>query len=606
MTIDANVRTPEQLFQAPIRYMVPAYQRRYIWNRERQWEPLWEDVKRLADSYLELTDNGTKSIPQDDAPRHFLGAVVLQQEVTATGAIGMRRVIDGQQRLTTLQILLDAVQEVYENQGLRREANLLEVLVLNGNLYVGDDPDERFKVWPTLSDQQDFRFAMRNDATGERPDDSLIIDAHDYFKDEVEDWLSENGEVKIAPEALRLVLSQMLQVVVIDLDAQAEPQVIFETLNARGTPLMQADLVRNYLIFKARAEGLDEDGFNQKWLIQYNDDWWQEEEQYGALRRARFEQFLYYWVTMRTGEIIRVDEVFNRFQRIADDHAESSEGVAASIREAATIYRHLQDHSSTGPMSRWNSYLTVREKLNINVDAPLLLWLHTSGVDAEQLDVAHAALESWFVRRQVWGRISAGVNRVVVDIVNELKSNGTSSGVGQLVVGLLKNQAHAPMRWTTDEEFVRTLVSVKSYGRIRRSRLFFLLERLEVDLRRGRAEELDLPDRLQIEHVMPKSWQQHWPLTGETTDAEPDERRLREHWVDCLGNLTLVTRHYNLAASNHAWAEKRDALSSNSVLFLNKDIVEHGKDSWAVADVRARGQRLAARALEIWPGPDKF
>lgn len=605
MTIEANVRTPEQLFQSPIRYIVPAYQRRYIWNRERQWEPLWEDVKRLADTYLELSERGTKSVSQNETPRHFLGAVVLQQEVTATGAIGMRRVIDGQQRLTTLQILLDAVQEVYEVRGVNREANLLEALVLNGKLYVGDDPDERFKVWPTLNDQSDYRFAMRNDSSGARPEDSLIVDAHDYFRGEVEEWLQENADVPIASEALRLVLSQMLQVVVIDLDADAEPQIIFETLNARGTPLLQADLVRNYMIFKAKAEGLDEDEFNRRWLVPYNEDWWQVEAQFGALRRTRLEQFLFYWVTMQTRDLIRVDDVFRYFQQIVDSPGTPIEETAREISRAAEVYRQMQSSSRSGPMARWHSYLDCRRQLSINVDSPLLLWLHTHDVPEEDIDVACSALESWFVRRQVWGRISAGVNRLMVDLVAALDSKQAGRSTGSVVVDHLVGQAGSRMSWTSDTELIATLTEHKSFGRISRARIVFLLERLEARMRRD-SEQPALPLSLQIEHVMPQRWEQHWPLDGVSALDQLGERQERDKVVHFLGNLTLVTPEYNQKVTNRGWGLKKEELDKNTVLFLNKDVVAQGGDSWAVDDIQERSERLAQLAVEIWPGPDKF
>ncbi|MDE2891494.1 MAG: DUF262 domain-containing protein [Chloroflexota bacterium] len=168
MTISANVRTPEQLFGRSVRYVVPAYQRRYVWNEQDQWEPLWEDVERLVDDYLDLLRGAETQVSEDDAPKHFLGAVVFQQEVTPAGSIEIRRVIDGQQRLTTLQILLDAVQEVYEQQEHKLEARRLQRLVLNDELDTGGDEVAGYKVWPSENDQQEFRFAMRNNATGPR------------------------------------------------------------------------------------------------------------------------------------------------------------------------------------------------------------------------------------------------------------------------------------------------------------------------------------------------------------------------------------------------------------------------------------------------------
>lgn len=606
MTIDANVRTPEQLFNRSVRYVVPAYQRKYVWGQDEQWEPLWEDVKRLAETYLELTSSDGTQVTDDDVPKHFLGAVVLQQEVTPTGSIEMRRVIDGQQRLTTLQILLDAVQEVYENSAHDMEARRLERLVLNDELDTGEDEDARYKVWPTTSDQAEFRFAMRNDATGQRPDESLIVDAHDYFKDQVDRWLVENESIPNAAEGLRIVLSRMLQVVVIDLDAQAEPQVIFETLNARGTPLLQADLVRNYMIFKARAEGLREDDFNEKWLVPFDTSWWDEELRFGARLRPRFEQFLYYWVTMRTVEDIRVDDVFVRFRRYVDDQTVGIEQIAEDVQRCADIYREVELAREDGPFGRWLSYLRCRQPLIIGVDAPLVMWLLDNEMDDNERDRSFAALESWFVRRVLWGRQSTGLVQVLLGLLARLNRLPEKGPVSQTIVEYFSQHPSYRMVWTPDEEFLVTLASYKAYGRLARPRVAFLLERLEMALRSDQTELTPLPKNLQIEHIMPRRWETHWPLESKSDSEQTEERQTRNHWMNCLGNLTLVTPKYNGSVSNRGWDRKGPALDANSVLFLNKDVVTQGEDSWTIADIEERSERLAELALEIWPGPDKF
>ncbi|MDE2746386.1 MAG: DUF262 domain-containing protein [Chloroflexota bacterium] len=606
MTISANVRTPEQLFGRSVRYVVPAYQRRYVWNEQDQWEPLWEDVERLADAYLDLIGNGDTQVSEDDAPKHFLGAVVFQQEVTPAGSIEIRRVIDGQQRLTTLQILLDAVQEVYEQQAHELEARRLQRLVLNDELDTGGDEVAGYKVWPSENDQQEFRFAMRNDATGPRPEDSLIVDAHDYFKEQVTRWLTEQTDLETAVAGLSVVLARMLQLVVIDLDADAEPQVIFETLNARGTPLLQADLVRNYMILKAKAEGLDEDAFNREWLLPFNTQWWQEQVRFGRYVRARFEQFLYYWIMMRTARDIRVDDVFRGFQRYVDDEVASIESVAAEIKQSAEVFEWLEGGDSTKVSTRWYPYLSTRQQLDISVDTPVMLWLFKQNLPQATLELVMAAFESWYVRRILWGRLLTSDNRVLMALLARLVRSEDGEATADTVVDFFKNQEADRMSWTDDDEFFRTLAGVKSYGRLSRARVLYLLSRIESHLRTSQAEDVAWLNNIQIEHVMPRKWQKHWPLTGQMGEGFTSEEEYRDYVLNCLGNLTLITGKLNSSVSNGPWKRKRKALDRHSVLFLNKDVLDQGKDSWSVDDIEERSERLAKLALEIWPGPDKF
>lgn len=104
--METNLKRPHELFVQPIQYVIPPFQRRYVWSQEGQWEPLWDDVEELANSLKE----------EKKTERHFMGAIVLKQQSTATGTMELRTVVDGQQRLTTIQLLIDAVQEVLEEK----------------------------------------------------------------------------------------------------------------------------------------------------------------------------------------------------------------------------------------------------------------------------------------------------------------------------------------------------------------------------------------------------------------------------------------------------------------------------------------------------------
>jgi hypothetical protein len=145
--METQVRTPQMVFMQPQRLVVPLFQRPYVWNEENQWEPLWDDVVRVTDRVL----NG----PSEKHHPHFLGAVVLQQVQRQTGQLQERTIIDGQQRLTTLQLLLDALHaELLSVQALQ-PAMRIEPLVTNAEAFCSK-PEDRFKVWPTNRDRPAF------------------------------------------------------------------------------------------------------------------------------------------------------------------------------------------------------------------------------------------------------------------------------------------------------------------------------------------------------------------------------------------------------------------------------------------------------------------
>ena len=148
--MDVSILPLQKIFALDVQFRVPLYQRPYVWERDRQWEPFWDDVASLAESYLSS---------ETHSAHHFLGALVVRQQPSPVGTLEVRDVIDGQQRLTTLQLLGDAVEEaIREDEGPAIESKKLRKIVLNDpDLFFEDD---RFKVWPTNEDQPVFRSVM--------------------------------------------------------------------------------------------------------------------------------------------------------------------------------------------------------------------------------------------------------------------------------------------------------------------------------------------------------------------------------------------------------------------------------------------------------------
>ena len=349
---------PPELFQKDIRYVVPTFQRPYVWNQEEQWEPLWEDVRNVAERYLdelEKVGEGEAALAERNAGSHFLGAVVVQQRATAAAEIETRHVIDGQQRLTTLQLLLDAAQEVLEALG-HAEGRRLARYVLNHEDLTDGDRSLLFKVWPSSADQDAFRRAMENGAPTEGFEDSSIVQAHEFFQLQVEQWLTEGEEGGRRAHALEAALVGLLEMVVIDIDPDDDPNVIFETLNARGTPLLASDLIKNLILHTAESQGVDPEQLNAEQWSEFDDRWWREEVRQGRIVRPRIDTYLNYWLVARTQRDVLASDVFPSFRRYLD-RSSSVTPVVFDIRETADVYSRLQRAEDDGALSdflyRW-------------------------------------------------------------------------------------------------------------------------------------------------------------------------------------------------------------------------------------------------------------
>lgn len=184
-----------------------------------------------------------------------------------TGTIESRIVVDGQQRLTTLQLLIDAIQEVLEKRGHTDPAKRLATLIENQEEFRDGNPDNAFKVWPTVVDRVAFQHAMSNDLAATGYAESRIVQAHDYFRGQAAQWLDrfsdDYGRRHRAASDLENAVRMNLELVVIDLGDADNPHVIFETLNARGTPLLQSDMIKNKILHDANVLADDESSVRQ-------------------------------------------------------------------------------------------------------------------------------------------------------------------------------------------------------------------------------------------------------------------------------------------------------------------------------------------------------
>lgn len=281
-------QTIYSLFNGRIQFQVPVYQRAYVWSEDKNWGLLWDDIADTADRYLDDPEAHLRH-------RHFLGPIVLSQQPSPPSGIDPRLVIDGQQRLTTLQIILAATAAAARDYGADGVATDLADLTANrGEEVEGND---RYKIWPSRRDREAFLATIDNGADAEAT--SAIASAWRYFRDQIESWITDDGDANADKQTERLrglktCLEQLLYVVAINLDDTDNAQVIFETLNARGTGLGALDLIKNAVFLQAQRQAAPADQLHDReWEPTFeNDDYWLEETRQGREKRARADWFL--------------------------------------------------------------------------------------------------------------------------------------------------------------------------------------------------------------------------------------------------------------------------------------------------------------------------
>lgn len=591
-------RTPLQLFNLPQHFVIPLFQRPYVWKEDEQWEPLWKDIRRVVE--LRIAE------PHLNAS-HFLGAVVLQSHQTNSKRLTTWNVIDGQQRLTTLQILADAAGALLAQADLRRLSGQLEDLTHNAEKYVDED-ESPLKVRHLNNDQAAFDEVMTTeppiDHANLKHSESQIVSAHGYFTTVVQRWLGgpESADFETKAKELTDVLLDGLQLVSIELGAAENSQEIFETLNARGTPLTAADLVRNFVFQRLEAEGGDT-------LRAYREDWpfetkfWMKEVSVGRALVSRSSLFLNQWLISRTGEEVSPQSTFNRFKSYVE--LESGHRMASLlpvIKQQAVQYEawtHAASHAG-GSLDATQMAVYRMQASGVELLKPLLIWLHEPGRNLPQatIDRVIRAAESWVVRRQLLRLAGSDLGRIVADII-AANSTTTAEELVERVTGHLARLNVTSTYWPGDEEVRQTLATETAYRRFPRARLRMFLEAAEnyyrAETDQPQVERKGYP----IEHLLPRTWQTTWPV--ETPDAA-EERQARVHR---LGNLTLLTTSLNSKVSNGPWAAKRAALLDHNTITLTGRVVSRTADhAWDEELIDARTAELIDALLHVWPVPE--
>lgn len=595
--MDTGLMSIRKIFSQQRRHLVPLYQRPYVWKQSEQWEPLWDDIKDLSERILKTED-----------PRpHFLGAIVLDQVRKPTGYIETRWVIDGQQRLTTIQVLLECLFDICTSQGQKPFASALRSLTRNENPM--EEPEEVvFKVWPTNNDQDDFRKVMDAGTPEElcgvfkKRIDSLSIgntigDAYLFFSRAMSDWLRpvEDGfDSRI--QALFKAVSDFMRIVVIDLGAEDDAQLIFETLNARGTPLLPADLIKNYLFHLAQQKSLDTESLYLKYWAHFDNQpkYWRQEVRTGRLKRARIDTFFQYYLSMIERDDVLVTHLYTAFKDHVDEsmHEMGFESVLGDIKHYATIFS-LFGSTESDPY-QLGFFGTLNALENTTVLPLLLAVFHRNAGDDSQLRRILSDIESYLIRRMVCLLTTKNYNRLFLDLLSSLDRDPAGNDADKVRQFLLAQDSHNT-KWPDDAEFRSAWMDEPLYDRIRQSRIRIVLERLSSAMKSDKSELVQLPSSLTIEHLLPQKWNTNWPLSDGYNDAD------RDRILHTLGNLTLLTEKLNSSVSNAEWSVKVKHIRRYTKLDLNRYFLE--QESWNEDEIRRRGELLFNVALEIWSRP---
>ncbi len=583
--MDVHATAVIKLLDGEKQCVIPLFQRRYSWSL-RQWKTLWKDLEPHLGR------------PPGQLPPHFFGAVVALPWQVAPAGVNRHLIIDGQQRLTTISLLLAALRFCLGEPDASKVRDLYLI-----NQYA--DETHRHKVLPTEADRPAYAAVI--DGTDLQPfAKEPVVLAYHFFRKKLTD-----GDDTL-PRQVLAALQHALHSVLITLSQQDDPYLIFESLNHKGQPLTQADLVRNYVLMHT-ASGDGGEAHQQEVHRTY----WAPMEQRirEAVKRARptgkrgkgkesekaakraaaasdraLTEFFRADAMRCTGDIVsqsRVYEVMRDRLRALPDAA-SLEDEVARLADSSRHQAKFIDPSGVADEALADRLEALR-RLRQTTPHPLLLELFESRkagrLSPQELHDAVLYIESFILRRQLCGIPTNQLQRLFVTWAQGLRKDRPEQPRQWLLEEMRRGTGNR--HWPTDAEFTHAILTQSQYGR---SGVQLLLDRIERS--RGHKERVDLKNAT-VEHVMPQKLNAGW--RDEIGHKAAADHKL---WVHRLGNLTLTA--YNPELGNKPFTEKRKLYRDSHI---DMTIAIAWAERWGYDAIERRGNELAAKACELWPGP---
>ncbi|WP_448028364.1 GmrSD restriction endonuclease domain-containing protein [Brevibacillus borstelensis] len=547
-----------RFLQGSKQFIIPIYQRKYSWTL-RQCKQLWNDIVRAAED--------------DEIKGHFVGSVVyIEKGIYQISSVPQLLVIDGQQRLTTLTLLLLALANAIEKSG--QSFDMTKKKILNYYLVNNDEDGELYHKLILTQNDKDTLISLISGKKLPEECSQRIFENYNFFLESI-------TKSEIDLNKLYQGISKLI-VVDISLDRDHDnPQLIFESLNSTGLDLSQADLIRNFVLMKLEPKEQTE---------LYNEYWYPMEKSFGNFNEPTlFDRFVRDYLTVKIGKIPNIQEVYSTFKEYVYQHNDLS--VVEIVEDIYRFSKYFVKLAfQTEKDKAINQALVDINTLKVDVAYPFLLEVYHDFecqiLSKDDFINILRLVETYVFRRSICGVPTNSLNKTFATIGKEIdKTNYLES----TTVAFLLKESHR--RFPKNEEFVQALVIKDVYNFRNRNYLLRKLENFH------RKEIVDI-EAYTIEHIMPqkKNLSQEW-----RQDLGANWEEVHKTYLHTLGNLTLT--RYNSELSDKPFKEKRDMEGgfADSPLRLNKGL---GKlESWNKDEIIKRAQILAEQALQVWEYP---
>lgn len=537
-------------------FIIPVYQRNYDWKKE-QCEQLFCDI-------VEIIDNDFRS--------HFMGSIV--SIYYDEGGL-QYLIIDGQQRITTLSLLLLAIYNLLVKGEIKATFNkeqIKEEYLVNKYL----DNEKKIRLKPIKEDNEAFLALFENDEDN-FVKGSNITENYIYFCSQLKDCKNSVDDIFDAIKKLFIVEIELKK-------GEDNPQLIFESINSTGLSLTQADLVRNFILM----------GLTDREQKNYYEKYWNKIEKN---TEYKVSEFIRHYLTLKERKIPNKDSVYTSFKRYTLNNKLDTEDLLKDLLKYSKYYNKFAFANETDQDLK--EILERINKLNITVSYPFLLEIYEDYnqevINKEDLVEILLLIESFSFRRLICDVPPNALNKIYMILGREIKSNPDYRENYITILKYLLKKKKVSQRFPEDKEFAEKFVSKDIYNLKNNA---YILERIE---NFGSKEKIDVENllmsgELTIEHIMPKMLNEQW-----IKDLGPNWKSIHEGYLNTIGNITLTA--YNREMSNKNFTQKKMMENGfkESKLFLN----EYVKRSqwWNEKTIKRRASILKDISLKIWTYP---
>ncbi|MBI1561685.1 DUF262 domain-containing protein [Helicobacter pylori] len=529
--------------------VIPIYQRLYSWEKE-QCKQLWDDIVKTGGN--------------DQMNGHFIGSILYVINDKTSYSNNVLLIIDGQQRLTTITLLLTALRDHLNDEVKRKEIE--DHYLINSD----KDGDKKFRLILSESDKDTLLSLIDKDRRKPSEPSLKIVENFKLF----EKWIRKNTD-KL--ETIFKGLEKLMIVwIALEKEKKEDPQPIFESMNSKGMELTQTDLIRNYVVMETEVE--KQEGF-------YNKYWRAMEEEFKQNKKW-FDRFVRHYLTIKTREIPNINKVYVAFKRYQQERGIETEVLLQDLQKYCGYFCQIVFKKEAD--KDLNKALGFLVDLEMDVIYPLLLELYSDYSDGvlskADFMCSIALIESYICKRAVCGLGTNSLNKVFPSFTKHIQKNEYFKSLKAHFGYLTEKQ-----RFPNNDEFKDRFITIDFYKFKKRQ---YFLERLE----NFNTKEPVNTKECTIEHIMPQTLTPEWQR-----DLGENFQAIHDKYLHTIGNLTLTG--YNQEYSNNSFQEKRDMEKGfkQSPLKLNQSLRD--LESFGEEEIKKRANDLADLALKIWTYP---